>query len=150
MVTKYVETMYARTHAEVDLEVSNHAVFPLLPYLNFFFFAAPVHITIDPADVTVALNQMQNVTFQCSLSDPSLRIHWIVKFPDITKNLSTRDNSDMPVLTQRGVTYDSSSVTIPGVLRNNGTLIRCATIIFTTGVTEFSDLGELIVAGKPT
>ena len=100
--------------------------------------------------MTIALNPTRNVTFQCSLSDTSLRNFWFVKFPDITKNLSTRDNEDMYVLSQRGVVYDSSSVTIPGVVRNNGTLIRCTAYNFGTGVSEFSNLVELIIAGKPT
>jgi hypothetical protein len=69
---------------------------------------------------------MRNVTFRCSLSDPNLRSHWIVTFPDIDRNLSTRDFDDMPILIERGVVYTSSGITIPGVLENNSTLIRCA------------------------
>lgn len=89
-----------------------------------------------------------NVTFRCSLSDPGLRSHWIVKFPDIKQNLSTRNADDMLNLTERGVVYDSSSMTIPGVLENNCTLIRCATIKFAASTTEFSDPVKLTVVGK--
>ena len=98
--------------------------------------------------MTVPLNQMRNVTFQCSLSNPSFRPHWNVKFPD-TEYLSTRDINDIQVLAQRGVIYDSSSVTVPGVLMNNSTLVCCAAFDFSTGMTEVSDPVQLIIAGEP-
>ena len=88
------------------------------------------------------------MTFRCSLSNPSLRSHWIVKFPD-TQNMSTWSIRDKLVLTQRGVIYDSLSITIPGVLRNNGTLVRCATYVFLPGLTEISGPVKLTIAGKP-
>ena len=99
--------------------------------------------------MTIPLNQAQNVTFTCSLSDSSFRIFWVVKFPDIMQNLSTRDSNNMVILDDRGVLYDSSSVTIPGILRNNGTTIRCAALTFSGGeITRFSDSVKLTVAGK--
>ena len=119
----------------------------ILPsYLTSF---SAIHFTIDPGDVAVALNQMRNVTFRCSLSNPSLRLNWIVKFPD-TQNLNTRNYGDIVVLAQKGVIYNSSSVTIPGVLMNNDTLVRCAAFVFYAGgVTEISYPVELLIAGKP-
>lgn len=91
---------------------------------------------------------MLNTTFRCSLSDPSLRLHWIVKFPDIMQNLSTRDSNDMPILIERGVVYDSSRITIPGVVENNCTLVRCAVFKFDTAITEFSDPVKLTIVGE--
>ena len=52
----------------------------------------------------------------------------------------------MPVLIARGVLYDSTRITIPGVVENNCTLIRCAVFKFTT---EFSDPVKLTIVGMP-
>ena len=148
--TKKAAIQIYNVNAEINLEFINHAVSSLLKILpSYLTLFSVIHFTIDPGNVTVALNQMWNVTFRCSLSDPSLRSHWIVKLPD-TQNLSTRDNSHMLVLAQRGVIYDSSSVTVPGVLMNNGTLVRCAAVVFSAGgVTKLSDPVRLIIAGEP-
>ena len=108
---------------------------------------AGIEFTIEPGDISIPLNSVQNVTFRCSLSDPTLRSHWIVKFPDIMQNLSTRNSNDMSILIERGVIYGSSTITIPGVLENNSTLIRCAVSNFATSTTEFSDPVELTIAG---
>ena len=108
---------------------------------------AGLQFTLLPGNVTISLNQAQDVTFTCSLSDSSsFRTSWVVKFPDIMQNLSTRDINDMVILDDRGVLYDSSSVTIPGILRNNDTTIRCAALVSST--TTFSDPVKLTVAGK--
>ena len=53
----------------------------------------------------------------------------------------------MPVLFARGVEYDSSRITIPGVVENNCTLIRCAVLKFGSSMTEFSDPVKLIIVG---
>ena len=136
-----------RTNIEVDLKTLEPCCLVESSLFYPISFAA-IDFTLDPGDVTVALNQMRNVTFRCSLSNPSLRLNWIVKFPD-TQNLSTRNNGDIVVLAQRGVIYNSSSLTIPGVLMNNSTLVRCATFVFAEGVTKISDPVRLIIAGEP-
>ena len=56
----------------------------------------------------------------------------------------------MLILIERGVNYNSSSITIPGVVENNCTLIRCAFSDFNIGTTEFSDPVKLIIVGEYT
>ena len=131
-----------------SLRVTNLEIFHFMSLLVHFIHAA-TQFTIEPGNVTVALSQMQTLTFQCSVSDESLMQFWTLKFLDVTTNLSTRDSNDMPVLDQRGVTYNSRSVTIPGVAENNCTLIRCVVLRFTTvSTTEFSDPVKLTIVGK--
>ena len=108
---------------------------------------AGIEFTIEPGNISIPLNSVPNVTFRCSLSDPFFRSHWIVKFPDIMQNLSTRDFNDTVILIKRGIVYSSSRITIPGVLENNSTLIRCAASNFATSTTEFSDPVELTIVG---
>ena len=139
--------MCGRTNIEVGLETLEPCSVVQFSLLYSISFAA-IDFTIDPGDVTVAQNQMRNVTFRCSLSDPSLSPYWIVKFPD-TQNLSTRDNDNEAVLNQRGVIYSSSNMMIPGVLMNNVTLVSCAAFVFAEGVTKISDPVQLMIAGKP-
>lgn len=109
-----------------------------------------IEFTIEPGDISIPINLMRNVTFQCRLSDSTLRLHWIVNFPDIDRNLSTMDFDDMSILIERGVVYSSSAITIPGVLENNCTLIRCAVSNFATSTTEFSDPVKLMIVGEYT
>ena len=54
----------------------------------------------------------------------------------------------MPILIERGVVYDSSRITIPGVVENNCTLVRCAVFKFDTAITEFSDPVKLTIVGE--
>ena len=51
----------------------------------------------------------------------------------------------MPVLIARGIECDSSRITIPVVVENNCTLIKCAALKI--GTTEFSDPVKLIIVG---
>ena len=102
--------------------------------------------------MTLSVNNMLNVTFTCNVSDGSPP-DWVLKFPDIMQNLSTRDSDDMVVLHQRGVMYNSTSITIPRVEQNNCTMIRCAVVRFTgSSITEFSEIiyvpYKLLLAGK--
>jgi hypothetical protein len=55
----------------------------------------------------------------------------------------------MVILIGRGVGYSSSglTITIPGVLENNSTLIRCA-VQLSNGITEFSDPVQLTIDGE--
>jgi hypothetical protein len=115
-------------------------------YVNTFNCYAGIEFTVEPGDVNTPLNLLRNVTFRCSLSDTSLRPHWIVTFPDIDRNLSTMNIDDMRILIGRGVDYSSSRINIPGVLENNSTLIRCATS--SNGITEFSDPVQLTIDGE--
>ena len=65
------------------------------------------------------------------------------------QNLSTRDVNDMVILIERGVDFRSSRIiTIPGVVENNCTLIRCAVFKSSSGSTEFSDPVKLTIVGE--
>ena len=64
------------------------------------------------------------------------------------QDLSTRDINDMLTLIERGVDFRSSRITIPGVIENNCTLIRCAVFKPSSGSTEFSDPVKLTVVGE--
>ena len=111
---------------------------------------ADLEFTIKPGNISTPLHLVPNVTFHCSVHGSDLRPHWIVVFPDINQNLSTRDNDDMMTLVERGVVFGSSSIIIPGVLENNCTLIRCAVFFFGTSMTEFSDPVKLTIVGEYT
>lgn len=96
----------------------------------------------------MALSEVDNVTFYCTINSTD-RVHWTLKFLD-SMNLSTRDGGDMVILSERGVAWNNSrgsgDVTIPVVLKNNCTLIRCSVV--TDRSTMFSKQMKLTVAGE--
>lgn len=104
---------------------------------------------LEPPVGTISFNQMLNVTFQC-LVNSNGPTWWTIHYLDTDQYLSTRDENDKTKFEERGIHYYSgdtdANITIPSIVENNRTLIRCAT--FHVGVTEFSGQIKLIIAGK--
>ena len=107
-------------------------------------------LVIRPADtVTLALNQMTNVTFncECTLGVACGEPFWSLEIEG--KIITTEDSRDEDTLDQRGITFSSTATTavisIPDTVENNKTLISCAAFI---GGIVFSAAVEVIIIGE--
>ena len=110
-------------------------------------------IIIQPeGTVTVALNQIKNVTFncqiECTLGDICGPPFWVLEKEQ--NIITSNDIRDKDIFAQRGITFSSAATTavisIPDTVENNNTLIYCAAFIF--GGAEFSAIVELLIIGE--
>lgn len=107
---------------------------------------------VEPAVGTIQLSQMLNITIQCQVNsiDHSYKPIWKLHYPNIGRFLSTDNDIDKILLEEHGISFYSgetlANITIPGTVENNRTQIWCTTLH--SGVTEFSDQIEIIIAGK--
>lgn len=111
-----------------------------------------LEFVVEPPVGTIHLNQMQNITFQCRVNSigHSDKPMWTLHYPDTDQFLSTQDDNDKDIIEEHGIHYYSgetvANITIPGTVENNRTQVWCTTLH--SGVTEFSDSIEIIIAGK--
>ena len=110
------------------------------------------YFTVQPGDTVIALNQMSNVTFQCTcIADDECTSPPYWSLENGGRYFVTSDNNDRVILTERGITYSSGAtsavITIPDTVENNNTQIFCAGLI--SGGVEFSDPPvKLTIIGK--
>ena len=105
-------------------------------------FIATIYFTVQPGDTILALDQMSNVTFQCTCiagDECTSPPFWSLE--NGGRHFVTNDNDDAVILAERGITYSSSGtsafITIPDTMENDDTQIFCAGLI--SGGIEFSD-----------
>ena len=94
---------------------------------------------------------MLNVTFHCQVHsiEHSYELMWTLYYPSTDRYLSTHNDDDRELIEAHGIHYYSegtaANIAIPGTMENN-TQLWCTALHL--GVTEFSDLIEIIIAGK--
>lgn len=116
-------------------------------------FLAAVYFTVQPGDVTLELNEMRNATFSCTCTACIIRpLFWTLEYEAGTLQLATNNVTDQAMLNQRGISYSSTNttavITIPGTIENNNTQIRCAGILNTAEIDEFSSPFTLTIIGE--
>lgn len=122
----------------------------ILHYLSDIFMAITI-IAIGQAifleqPKTTAVEESDNATFRCALSNSSFRIHWEVN----------GSNAGFTVFRERGVTMNhnnssSSELQIIGRKRNNNTRVQCIALLLQNNrvITYVSsNVALLMVVGK--
>ena len=106
---------------------------------------------VEPSVGTILLNPTLNITFNCQVHsiEHSYEPMWTLYYPSTGRYHSTHNDDDRELIEVHGIHYYSegtvSNITIPGTVENN-TQLWCTTLH--AGVTEFSNLTEIIIAGK--
>jgi len=83
-----------------------------------------------PGPVLVPVGEAAELT--CSVSEGN-GVEWLLRPPDLSRDLSTEIPRDLPTLQQRDITVQglgntTSVLTIHNATANNGTLVRCVFI----------------------
>ena len=106
---------------------------------------------VQPGDITLALNQMSNATFNCSCPgcDPEQPPYWTLEIDG--DDFDITDPSDRPRLALRGISFNLSGlpvvISIPDRIENNNTMVMCAAFL---GGIEFSDPVKVTIIGRST